>query len=380
MEIYIALKVIWALLLGFLLTGLAVMVGMDMGVGTLLRFVGSRDAERRAALNMIGPHWDGNQVWFILGGGAIFAAFPTLYATSFSTFYIVMILLLFSMILRPVAFEYRSKVDAQRWRESWDWAFLVSGAVPMIIYGAAIGNVLQGVGFHFSWDGQYYQDESFIWYLLNPFALLCGALALALSVFEGGAMLMIRGEEPIYGRARRFAIGSGLLAALLFVIGGFWIPFINGFAYAQPVDPAAPATPLGGPAAVMRAGAWLDNFHTHPFLWLVPALGLLGMIAGALALTARRPFLGWWLGALAWIGTIGTVGSAMFPFLMPSTTNPSQSLTVWNAAGSAYNLGWMLAFTLVFAPAIIAYTSWAFHRMRGKVKAEPTREGEHFHY
>ena len=111
--------------------------------------MGETDAERRTALNIIGPHWDGNQVWFILGGGAIFAAFPTLYATSFSTFYVVMILLLFSMILRPVAFEYRSKVDATRWRETWDWAFLVSGALPMIIYGAAFGNVLQGVGFHF---------------------------------------------------------------------------------------------------------------------------------------------------------------------------------------------------------------------------------------
>ncbi len=106
-------------------------------MGTLLRFVGRNDAERRAALNIIGPHWDGNQVWFILGGGAIFAAFPTLYATSFSTFYIVTILLLFSMILRPVAFEYRSKMNAKCWRETWDWAFLVSGAAPMVVYGAS---------------------------------------------------------------------------------------------------------------------------------------------------------------------------------------------------------------------------------------------------
>src|ERR1700761_7295925 len=152
MEVYVALKLIWALLLGILLIALGVMVGMDMGVGTLLRFVGKTDAERRTALNIIGPHWDGNQVWFILGGGTIFAAFPTLYATSFSIFYVVMILLLFSMIMRPVAFEYRSKVDATHWRQSWDWAFLVSGALPMIIYGAAMGNVLQGVGFHFDWN------------------------------------------------------------------------------------------------------------------------------------------------------------------------------------------------------------------------------------
>jgi cytochrome d ubiquinol oxidase subunit II len=379
MEIYVALKVIWALLLGVLLTGLAVMVGMDMGVGTLLRFVGRTDAERRAALNIVGPHWDGNQVWFILGGGAIFAAFPTLYAASFSVFYVVMILLLFSMIMRPVAFEYRSKVDASRWRGTWDWAFLISGAVPMIVYGAAIGNVLQGVGFHFSWDGQYYQDESFIWYLLNPFAILCGVVSLALSIYEGGAMLMIRGEGAIADRARRFAIWGGFVAAALFVVGGIWVQFIHGFAYAEPVDPAMAATPLNGPKVVMQAGAWMDNFVRFPILWLVPALGLVGMILGAFALVARRPVLGWWLGALAWIGTIGTVGAAMFPFLMPSSTAPDQSLTVWNASGSAYNLGWMLAFALIFAPAVIAYTSWVFYVMGGKVKPEKVSQDDHLY-
>jgi len=377
MELYAILKLVWALLLGVLLIGLATMVGMDMGVGTLLRLVGKNDSERRTALNIIGPHWDGNQVWFILGGGAIFAAFPTLYATSFSTFYIVMILLLFSMILRPVAFEYRSKVDATRWRETWDWAFLVSGALPMIIYGAAFGNVLRGVGFHFSWDGQYYQDQSFIWYLLNPFAILCGVLSLSLSVQQGGAMLMLRGEEPIYGRAQYYAVRAGCLAALLFVIGGIWISFMRGFAYAGPVDPAMASTPLAGPPVVMRAGAWLDNFRAFPLLWLVPLAGLLGMLGAAFSLKANRPTLGWWLGVLAWLGTIGTTGVAMFPFLMPSTTMPSQSLSVWNAASSAYTLGWMLVFALVFVPAVLAYTSWAFWIMGGKVRTEKVAKSDH---
>ena len=370
MEVYVALKLIWALLLGILLIGLGVMVGMDMGVGTLLRFVGKTDGERRAALNMIGPHWDGNQVWFILGGGAIFAAFPTLYATSFSTFYIVMILLLFSMIMRPVAFEYRSKVDATQWRESWDWAFLISGALPMIIYGAAMGNVLQGVGFHFDWDGQYHQDESFIWYLLNPFAILCGLLALALSIFQGGAMLMIRGEAPIYGRARRIATVSGLVAAALFVIGGVWVRAIKGFVYTAPVNPAMEATPLGGPAVAMQAGAWMNNFHVMPLLWLLPVLGVVGMVLGALALGLGKPIVGWWLGAIAWIGTIGTTGAAMFPFLMPSSSMPSQGLTVWNASSSQYTLAWMLVFALIFVPIILCYTAWAFRVMSGKVKVE----------
>lgn len=376
MELYAILKLVWAVLLGILLMGLGIMVGMDMGVGTLLRFVGKNDAERRTALNIIGPHWDGNQVWFILGGGAIFAAFPTLYATSFSTFYVVMILLLFSMIMRPVAFEYRSKAGGS-WPQTWDWAFLISGALPMIIYGAAFGNVLQGVGFHFDWDGQYHQDESFIWYLLNPFAILCGLLSLALSIQQGGAMLMIRGEEPIYGRARRFASAAGLIAAALFVIGGIWIQFIHGFVYTGTVNPNMEATPLGGPAVAMQAGAWMRNFHAVPVLWVLPVLGVVCMVLASLSLRADKPILGWWLGALAWIGTIGTAGVAMFPFLMPSSSNPAQSLTVWNASSSAYTLGAMVIFAAIFVPIILAYTSWAFRVMGGKVKAEAVAHDDH---
>lgn len=377
MELYAILKLIWAGLLGILLIGLAVMVGMDMGVGTLLRFVGKTDGERRTALNIIGPHWDGNQVWFILGGGAIFAAFPTLYATSFSIFYVVMILLLFSMIMRPVAFEYRSKLDGGTWRTSWDWAFFISGALPMIIYGAAFGNVLQGVGFHFDWTGQYHQDESFIWYLLNPFAILCGVLSLALSIQQGGAMLMIRGEEPIYGRARSFAWIAGLVAAVLFVIGGVWIRFIHGFVFTGAVNPDMASTPLGGPAVVSQAGAWLHNFQTVPALWVLPALGVASMVLASLSIRANKPILGWWLGALAWVGTIGTTGVAMFPFLMPSSSNPTQSLTIWNAASSAYTLGWMVIFAVVFVPAILCYTSWCYRVMRGKVRVEDVVHDEH---
>ena len=380
MDIYLILKFIWFVLLGVLLMGVAVMVGMDMGVGALLRFVGRNDHERRVALNIIGPHWDGNQVWFILGGGAIFAAFPTLYATSFSTFYVVMILLLFSMIIRPVAFEYRSKVEASKWRETWDWLFLVSGAVPMIVYGAAMGNVLQGVAYHFEWNGQYVLEQSFIWYLLNPFALLAGVLSLCLALQQGAAMLMIRAEEPIYGRAKRYGSTAGMIAAALFVIGGVWVSFIKGFAITGVVDGGAPANPLHGPDVAMQAGAWLDNYAAMPLLWAVPAIGVIAMLAAAFALRSDRAILGWWLNALAWVGTIGTVGVSMFPFLMPSSSHPAQSLTVWNASGSALSLGWMLAMALIFVPAILAYTSWAYALMGGKrsVKEfeDPSEEDE----
>jgi len=375
MEVYAILKIFWWVLLGVLLMGLAIMVGMDMGVGALMRFVGKTDGERREALNIVGPHWDGNQVWFILGGGAIFAAFPTLYATSFSVFYIVMILLLFSMIMRPVAFEYRSKVAAHKWRESWDWVFLLSGALPMIIYGAAIGNILEGVGFHFGWDGQYYQTESFWGYLLNPFAILCGLLSLSLAIYQGGTMLMMRGTDPIYTRAKNYASVGGLAAVVLFLIGGVMVSGMTGYVLTSG-NPDMPANPVSGQTVDLVRGAWMANYAAHPILWIVPLLALAGMLLGVLALRAKKPILGWWLGAVAWIGTIGTVGVSMFPFMMPSSDNPAQSLTVWNATGSEYNLIWMTIFGLIFTPIIISYTSWCFYVMRGKVKA-PSAQDDH---
>ncbi|MCL4525766.1 MAG: cytochrome d ubiquinol oxidase subunit II [Gammaproteobacteria bacterium] len=373
MDAYVFLKIFWFLILGILLMGLAIMVGMDMGVGTLMRFVGKTDGERREALNIVGPHWDGNQVWFILGGGAIFAAFPSLYATSFSVFYIVMILLLFSMIMRPVAFEYRSKVPSHRWRDSWDWVFLISGALPMIVYGAAMGNILEGVGFHFGWDGQYYQTESFIWYLLNPFAVLCGVLSLSLAIYQGGAMLMIRGSGALYDRARNYASVGGIVALVIFVIGGFMVSGMKGFQLVSG-DPGMPANPVSGQTVTLANGAWMANYSAHPMLWLVPLLGLVGMVLGVLALRANKPILGWWMGAVAWIGVIGAVGTSMFPFLMPSTDNPDQSLTVWNSTGSEYNLVWMTIFGLLFLPIVISYTTWCFRVMRGKVAAPDTQD------
>lgn len=375
MEAYLALKITWWLLLGVLLIGLAVMVGMDMGVGMLLRFVGRDDAERRVALNVIGPHWDGNQVWFVLGGGAIFAAWPLVYATAFSGLYIVMLVLLWSMIVRPLAFEYRSKRESPRWRNGWDWCFLVSGFVPMLVFGAAIGNMLQGVPFHFDWRLASFYTGSFV-ALFNPFALLCGALSVAMSVYMGGAILTSGSEEPLQGRARRAAIAAGLVAVVLFTLGGVWVHWLEGFRLASGPDPVAAQTPLHQ-TVVRAAGAWLDNFRAHPALWLVPGLGYAGMLLGAGALARGHARIGWWLGALAWIGVIGTVGAAMFPFLMPSSSHPSHSLTVWNSGSSERTLAWMLGFTIVFMPLIVWYTSWAFWVMRGKVTAKRVDSAEH---
>jgi cytochrome d ubiquinol oxidase subunit II len=375
MELYAILKIVWWLLLGVLLIGLAVMVGMDMGVGTALRYYGRTDGERRAVLNMIGPHWDGNQVWFILGGGAVFAAWPTIYATAFSGLYVVMLLLLWSMIIRPLGFEYRSKLPSQTWRNVWDWSLFVSGAVPMVIFGAAMGNMLRGVPFHFSWNLASYYTGSFV-SLFNPFSILCGLMALALAVYQGSAMVMNRGEGAVWERARRLGIWTGLAALVLFTIGGFWVAQLTGYEITSAVKPSAPAMPLHKTVAVMQ-GAWLHNFGAHPILWLVPALTYVAILVGVWALSRGWSHFGWWLGALGWIGTIGTVGAAMFPFMMPSSSNPSQSLTVWDASSSQTTLLWMLGWTIVFVPIVLVYTSWAFWVMRGKVKPEHVEHDDH---
>jgi cytochrome d ubiquinol oxidase subunit II len=376
MEAYIALRILWWLLLGILLAGLAIMVGMDMGVGTILRYVGRSDGERRVALNIIGPHWDGNQVWFILGGGAIFAAWPVIYATAFSGLYVVMLLLLWTMVIRPVGFEYRSKLLSPAWRNAWDWGLFVSGFVPMLVFGAAVGNALQGFPFHFEWNMVSVYTGSFL-ALFNPFAILAGLLSVSMSVYMGAAMLMNRSEGPLYERSRRLLTLSGPLALVLFTLGGIWVADMQGYTLSGAVA-GATSNPLDPRVAVtVSSGAWLANYRAVPLLWLVPLLTYIGVAAGTLAGRAGRSHLAWWLGALAWIGILGTVGAAMFPFMMPSSAHPAHSLTLWNASSSEHTLIWMALWTAVFVPAVLAYTGWAFWLMRGKVTTEQVERDEH---
>jgi cytochrome d ubiquinol oxidase subunit II len=375
MEVYLGLKVVWWLIVGVVLIGVGAMVGMDMGVGTLLRYVGRNDLERRVALNIVGPHWEGNQVWFILGGGGLFAAFPLIYGTAFSGFYIVMLLLLWSMIVRPLAFEYRSKLPGAGWRNGWDWMLLVSGFLPMLVFGAAFGNVLLGVPFHLSWNMTSYYTGSFL-SLFNPFAILCGLLSVTLSCYMGAATLSNGAEGVIAERARKAGVVSGLASFVLFAVGGIWMRSINGYALTAGPAPGAVQTPLQQ-TVVLQPGAWFTNFSAHPVLWLLPAIALLALLIGTFAISRQRGYLAWWLGLAIWAGVIGSVGAAMFPFMMPSSSEPSHSLTVWNASSSELTLGWMLGFAIVFVPLIIWYTSWCFYIMRGKVTAAHVAADEH---
>ncbi len=375
---YATLKIIWWLLIGVLLVGFAIMDGHDMGVGTLLPFVGRGDLERRVVLNTVGAHWEGNQVWFITGGGALFAAWPLVYAAAFSGFYWAMLVVLGALFLRPVGFDYRSKIHNERWRSAWDWGLFVGGAVPPLIFGVAFGNLLQGVPFQFDPYMVSTYSGSF-WQLLNPFALLSGVVSSAMITMHGGVYLAHRTEGPIQDRAVRAATAAALVMVFAFIAAGVWLRDIDGYRITSVIDPGALADPLRK-TVLREAGAWMLNYGRQPWLWLLPALGVVGALLAAVLLRARRTLGAFVCSALALLGVITTAGASMFPFIMPSSTLPAASLTVWDSVSSRLTLSIMLWATLILMPLIVLYTSWAYRVMRGKVTLAYVQENEHGAY
>ena len=376
---YESLKLIWWLLVGVLLVGFAIMDGHDMGVGTLLPFVGKDDTERRVVINTVGPHWDGNQVWFITGGGAIFAAWPLVYATAFSGFYWAMLAVLWAFFFRPVGFDYRSKISHPTWRKAWDWGLFVGGAVPPLIFGVAFGNLFQGVPFSFD-DHLVSTYSGSFWALLNPFALLCGVVSTAMITFHGAIYLVHRTQGEIQWRALRAAGFFGGLMVLSFAAAGVWLWMgIPGYVIQSAVDGAAQPNPLAK-TVVREAGAWFANYRAYPATLLLPALGIVGVFAAQALARSGRSLAAFWASALAIVGVICTAGAALFPFIMPSSLDPRASLTVWDSVSSRLTLNIMLWATLIFMPIIILYTSWAYRVMGGKVTAAYVRENSHSAY
>lgn len=367
---YTTLRVIWWLLLGILLIGFAVMDGFDLGVGTLLPFVARNDAERRLVINTIGPVWEGNQVWLILGGGAIFAAWPPLYAVSFSGFYLAMFVILFALILRPVGFKFRSKMPSERWRNTWDWALFIGGFIPALIMGVAVGNVVLGVPFHFDDSMRIFYTGSFFG-LLMPFALLAGLLSVSMLVAHGAAMLVLKTDGPVAERAARFGSIAAIIAFVLFAVGGAWVAFgLPGYQITSQLVTDGATNPLLKTAELGAAGGWMRNYSTMPATILAPLLGLAGLLASAVLLRARRGGLAFIASGAAIAGIILTVGFAIFPFLLPSSSQPTSSLTVWDASSSHLTLWIMLLATAVFLPIILAYTTWVYRVLKGKTTTE----------
>ena len=372
---YATLKVLWWFLIAALFIGFAVMDGHDMGVGALLPFVARDDTERRVAINTVGPHWDGNQVWLITAGGAIFAAWPMVYSAAFSGFYWAMLATLAALVLRPLGFEYRSKLPSPRWRATWDAALFASGVVPPLIFGVAFGNLLQGVPFTLdstlrpSYTGTFFG-------LLNPLGLLAGVVSVAMIAAHGAAFLVLKTEGAIQARARRASIAASAVTIGAFLIAGAWVALgIDGFTVVSGALPGAAPDPLHKTVAVAR-GAWFANYRSAPVGWVLPALGVAGAALSAAFARRGRGGLAFVASSAAMTGVLGTVGFSMFPFVMPSSIDPRASLTLWDATSSQRTLGLMFWAAVILLPPALLYTAWAYRVMRGKVTAAFVKENE----
>jgi len=368
---YETLRVIWWALIGVLLIGFAIMDGFDFGVAALLRVLGKDDHERLVLLETIEPTWEGNQVWFILGGGAVFAAWPLLYAASFSGLYVAMFVLLVAFIIRPVGFNFREKVQDPRWKTVWDYCLIASGTIVILVCGVAFGNLFLGLPFRYdgdlrmTWDGSFFQ-------LFRPFALLSGLVSLSMLLAHGASWAAMKADVLIANRAAKVARIASLVYIVLFVVAGIWLAYgIPGFAISGPATTDAISNPLGKQVAI--GASWFASYMKHPWFWAAPVLAFAGAL-GLQLFVGRRGFAGFFCSSLAVAGTILSAGFALFPFLLPSALDPTSSLTVWDASSSRGTLLLMLAVTIVFIPLILLYTSWVYRVMRGRVTLEHVRK------
>ncbi len=363
------LRLIWWLLIVVLIVGFVLTDGFDLGALILLPWVGKTDEQRRVVLNAVGATWEGNQTWLVTAAGATFAAWPLVYAVSFSSLYGAMMLALFALFARPVGFDYRSKLADTRWRASWDWALFVGGLVPTLVLGLLLGNLF--IGLPFRLDAEFRATSSGGFFdLFHPFAAVVAVAAVALCTMHGGAYVQGRAEAPFARAISRWTAAAALVFALL--LGGcvLWLgtslpgPDFGGLPLLQ--APAAHAPP----PSRWVAGGWAGNYSRLPALLALPLLG--GMAAVATALWSRAGRWRWAFGssALAVLATLAAAAASQFPVLLASSIDPGSSLTVWNASSSPKTLQIMLIAAALFVPLIVLYTSWVYRVLRGPITAQ----------
>ncbi|CAB3753332.1 cytochrome d ubiquinol oxidase subunit II [Paraburkholderia solisilvae] len=376
---YATLKLIWWALIGVLLIGFALTDGFDMGAGMLLPFIGKTDSERRIVVNTVGATWEGNQVWLVTAGGAMFAAWPLVYAASFSGFYFAMLLVLFALFFRPVGFDYRGKREHAGWRNAWDWALFAGSFVPALVFGVAFGNLLQGVPFAFDQDLRSTYHGSFF-ALLNPFAVLCGLVSVSMLTAHGAAFVRMKSDGVIAARAAHAQRIASLVAIVLFLLAGVLVATVIG---GYQIVEAAPLDTVSNPllkSVIGAPGLWLANYASYPWMIAAPLAGVAGGLLAALLARSRFEKTAFLATSLMVIGVILTAGFSMFPFIMPSSLDARSSLTVWDSTSSRMTLQIMLIAVAVFLPIILVYTSWVYRVMRGKVTAEALEQNSHSMY
>jgi cytochrome bd ubiquinol oxidase subunit II len=370
---YGILRLIWWVVIGVLLIGFSLTDGFDMGAAVLLPFIGKTDEERRIVINTVGATWEGNQVWLITAGGAMFAAWPLVYAASFSGFYFAMLLVLFALFFRPVGFDYRGKRDNPTWRTAWDWALFIGGFVPALVFGVAFGNLLQGVPFAYDSDLRVTYHGSF-WELLNPFALICGLVSLTMLTAHGAAFVKLKSDGVVAQRAGKALRLVSLIAVVLFIVAGALVAtLIGGYTITSQPPFDAVSNPLLK-SVEPGTGLWLTNYGLYPWMISAPVLGIVGGLVACALASSRFEKTTFIATGLMIVGVILTAGFSMFPFIMPSSLDPRSSLTVWDATSSKMTLEIMLVAVIIFLPIVMGYTTWAYRVMRGKVTAAAIKE------
>lgn len=376
---YETLKLIWWGFVGVLLIGFSLTGGFDLGTGMLLPFLGRNDAERRVVINTVGATWEGNQTWFITAGGALFAAWPLVYAAAFSGFYVALMLLLFALFFRPVGFDYRSKITDPRWRSTWDWALFAGGFVPALIFGVAFGNLLIGVPFHYD-DTMRLEYTGSFFGLLNPFGLLTGLISVSMFAMHGAAFIQIKADGTVARRASTAAIGAAFVLCALFLLAGVFVNgYVDGYRIVSMPDAGSAFMPIDK-TAIKAAGAWMDNYQRWPITWVLPAAAIGGALLCALFSRQRHALAAFLSSSLSLIGVILTAGVSMFPFVMPSSLEPRDSLTLWDAVASHKSLGVMFWVVLIMLPVVLIYTGWVYRVLRGKVTEQDVKLNEHSLY
>lgn len=368
-------QVIWWALVGAVLILYGWTSGFDLGIGSLLPFIAKNNEQRRVLINVIGPTWDGNQVWLIFGGGAIFAVWPAVYSTVFSGFYVALLLVLWTLFLRPVGFEYRAKINNAKWQSTWDWALFIGSAVPAIVIGVAFGNLMRGIPIHFDADYRSFYDGTF-WQLLNPFSLLCGFVSFSMLVTHGANLLTLRTDDVIKQRCATASRYFSVIFIICFAAAGIWIA--SGYmGYSLDFLPKHPQADLFKTIVHKVPAGLLANYGKHHWMLIAPVLGFIGALLSFFASFAKKAVTSF-IGSMIMItGTILTFGFSMFPFVAPSITHPNQSLTLWNASTGYYSLAALLWVAIIMLPTIGFYTLWVYAKMWGIISTKTIQQHNH---
>lgn len=336
----LSLNEFWFLLIAVLFIGFFVLEGFDFGVGTVAKFLGKTDTERRVYINTIGPFWDANEVWLITAGGAMFAAFPHWYATMFSGFYIPLVFMLLALIIRGVAFEFRGKVDNDKWRNVWDWSIFIGSVVPPLLWGVVLANFMTGIPI----DANKEVVGGFLQFL-HPFALLGGVMFVLLCIVHGLQFMMLRTTDELQERARK--LSEKLNPVTLFVL----ILFIGvGFVKTE-------------------------IFTAHGIGWLLlPILAWAALFVSHLLNQAKRDGWAFFMTSFTMIALTASIFIGMFPRVLISTLGAANDLTIYNAASGAYTLKIMSYFSLALLPFVLGYQIWSYYVFRKRIKPKDELE------